>query len=158
MAYEYYLSIEGTKQGKFKGESDRQSHKDKMPGFSFGSAITSPRDASSGQATGKRHHEPVIARKKVGAASPQIVQALCTNESLKSVLFEFVHTTKDGTEQVFYTIKLTNATISGHRTYLPDLSGDQQKLDLSEEIAFTFQKIEWEHKIAKTMAADDWTK
>ncbi len=68
MAYELYRRIDGTKQGTFEGESDRQAHQDRMPGFSFGSAIASPRDAATGQATGKRHHEPVVMRKKVAEA------------------------------------------------------------------------------------------
>lgn len=158
MAYEFYITIEGAKQGKFKGESDRQAHKDKMPGFSYESAVLSPRDSATGQSTGKRAHQPVTVRKKVGAGSPQIAQALASNESLKSVLFEFVRTTGDGKEQVFYTVKLTNATISSHRIYLPEITdSDKAKLDLSEEVQFTFQKIEWEHKVAKTMASDDWT-
>ena len=100
----------------------------------------------------------MVIRKKVGAATPQIAQALCTNEVLKSVLFEFVRTTKDGKEEVQYTVTLKNATISANRIYLPDVTGTDQKLDLSEEVQFTFQQIDWEHKIAKTMASDDWTK
>lgn len=160
MAYEFYITIEGTKQGKFKGESERESHKAKLAGFFYQSTISSPRDVATGQASGKRRHDPVIIRKKIGAASPQIAQALCSNELLKSVLFEFVRTTKDGKEEIQYTIKLTNATISASRIYLPDVSGsgNDQKLDLSEEVQFTFQAIDWEHQIARTMASDDWTK
>ena len=157
MAYEYYVSIEGTSQGKFKGESDRTPYKDKIPGFSYQSSVASPRDAASGQATGKRRHEPVVLHKKVGAATPMISHALTKNEVLKTVLFEFVNTTKDGKEQVFFTVKLTNATISNQRIYLPAISGDQHHLELSEEVSFTFQKIEWAHEVAKTRTADDWT-
>ncbi len=156
MSYEFYVTIEGTSQGKFKGESDRTAWKDKIPGFSFTSAVISPRDAANGQATGKRRHEPVTMKKKVGASTPQIAQALAKNESIKSVLFEFVQTSKDGKEQVFFTIKLTNATISVQRLYLPDVSGDNHHLELSEEVQFTFQKIEWGHEMAKTRTADDW--
>ena len=47
-----------------------------------------------------------------GAASPQLFQAAVTNEVLKSVLFEFIGTDKAGKEQVFETVKLTNATIA----------------------------------------------
>jgi hypothetical protein len=35
MAYEFYVSVEGTKQGKFKGESVREQHKDKIAGISL---------------------------------------------------------------------------------------------------------------------------
>ena len=158
MAYEFYVTIEGTKQGKFKGESGRDDHKAKLPGFYFSSNVVSPRDTATGQATGKRRHDPVVFKKPVGPASPQIAQALTTNEVLKTVLFEFVRTTDQGKEEVSFTIKLTNATVSGSKIYLPDATDDKQHVDLSEEIALTFQKIEWESKIGKTMATDDWTK
>ncbi len=158
MAYEFYVTIEGTKQGKFKGESVRDDHKAKIAGFYFNSAIISPRDVATGQPTGKRRYDPVVFKKPVGAASPQIAQALTTNEVLKTVFFEFVRTTADGKEEVAYTIKLSNATVSGDKVYLPDATDDKQHVDLSEEVAFTFQKIEWESKVGKTMATDDWTK
>ena len=32
MAYEFYVTIEGTQQGKFKGDSKRRAHKDGEPG------------------------------------------------------------------------------------------------------------------------------
>ena len=92
MAYEFYVSIEGTKQGKFKGESTREAHRDKIPALAFSYEVTSPRDVATGQASGRRQHGPVTFVKAWGAASPQLFQALTTNEVLKTVLFEFVGT------------------------------------------------------------------
>lgn len=156
MSYEFYVTIEGTSSGKWKGESLRAKKDAAIPGFYFGSAVISPRDAASGQPTGKRRHEPVILRKKVGAATPLFAKALTTNEVLKSVLFEFVRTDDKGGEVVFFTLTLKGATVSSQRLYLPEVSGDNHHLELSEEIAFTFQSIEWSHKEAKTMHTDDW--
>ncbi len=157
MSYEFYVTVESSKGSKFKGESDRQAYKDRIPGIFYGSAVLSPRDAANGQPTGKRRHEPVLLRKKVGAATPQFSAALTTNEVLKSVLFEFVRTTANGAEEVFFTVKLVNATVSGQKLYLPETTGEQHHLELTEEISFTFQSIEWKHVTAKTMHTDDWT-
>lgn len=156
MAYEFYITIEGTSQGKFKGESDREKHKDKLAGFQFRSAVVSPRESASGQATGKRRHEPVVVHKKIGKATPMISKALCTNEVLKSVLFEFMHTNEKGEEEVVFTIKLTNATVSSQVMIVPDPDEGTQEHAFYEEVQFTFQKIEWEHTVAKTVALDDW--
>ena len=156
MSYEFYISIEGPNGSKWKGECQRQNKASAIPGFYFGSAVISPRDAASGQPTGKRRHEPVIIRKKVGAATPLFAKALTTNEVLKSVLFDFIRTDDKGVEVVFFTMTLKGATISTQRLYLPEVSGDNHHLELSEEIAFTFQSIEWNHKEAKTMHTDDW--
>jgi type VI secretion system secreted protein Hcp len=159
MAYEFYMTIEGTKQGKFKGESIRDKHKDKLEGLAFEWKVQSPRDIATGQASGKRQHLPIKVTKEWGAASPQIFHALCTNEVLKSVLFEFIRTTAEGAEEIHHTIKLTNATISELHPYI-GMAKHEERTDVHEleEVSFTYQKIEIENKIAKTMAVDDWTK
>lgn len=156
MAFEFYVTITGSKQ-TFKGESDRAAYKDKIPGLYFSGGVASPRDATTGQATGKRRHEPIVMRKKVGTQSPLIIKALTSNEVLKTVKFEFVNTSGDGKETIFYKITLTNATVSSHKMVLPDVLSVQTNLELFEEISFTFQKIEWSHEQAKTITTDDWT-
>lgn len=86
MAYEFYVTVEGTKQGKFKNETPREKHQGKVPGIFFRYNVKSPRDAASGMTSGKRTHQAVTFVKQWGAATPQFFQALCTNETLKSVL------------------------------------------------------------------------
>lgn len=94
-----------------------------------------------------------------GAASPQLFQALTTNEVLKTVLFEFVATNSNGEEEVVDTIKLTNATVSRMRRHLdadpeqPSAVHDRHALD---EVSLTYTKIELENLPGKTMAVDDW--
>lgn len=162
MAYEFYVTIEGTKQRRFKGESPREQHKGKIAGIAFSYEVKSPRDVATGQASGKRQHGPVTFVKEWGAASPQIFQALITNEVLKSVLFEFVDTNANGEEEVQNTIRLTDATVSrmkrsidqfADETASRETTHDRPKLD---EVSFTFVKIELENKAGKTVAADDW--
>ncbi len=163
MAYEFYVTIEGTKQGKFKGESIRDKHKDKLAGIAYRHEIKSPRDVATGQASGKRQHGPISFTKEWGASTPQIFQALVTNEVLKSVLFEFVHTTPEGDEEVYHTIRLSSATVSNvkYSTGAAESAGtakttvtyDTHEL---EDVSFTYQRIEVESKTGKTTAVDDW--
>ncbi len=161
---EFGVSIEGMKQGKFKGEGFEPKFKDKIVGIAFGYEVQSPIDNASGQATGKRQHHPVWFVKEWGAASPQIFQALVTNEVLKSVIFEFYKKTVKGAEEIYFTIKLTNASISGLRLLkgndgstcqMPgaSLAGSSKELDL---VTLTFQRIDIESKTGKTTASDSW--
>jgi type VI secretion system secreted protein Hcp len=155
MAYEFYVTIEGAKQGHLAGESPRSVHKGKLAGIGFSYEVTSPRDVASGQATGKRQHGAVTFTKEWGAASPQLFTALVTNEVIKSALFEFVRTNDVGVEYVFHTIRLTDAAITGIHQYIaaqeedPDL--DNAEL---EDVALTFRGIEIENLDAKTTASD----
>ena len=52
-----------------------------------------------------------------------LFQALVTNEVLTSVLFEFIHTTAEGQEEVYQTIRLVNATVS-RINYMTGTGGD----------------------------------
>ncbi|MBA2479291.1 MAG: type VI secretion system tube protein Hcp [Planctomycetes bacterium] len=156
MAYEFYISITGTRTGKFKGESTRTKFADQMEGFYFESAIGSPRDPLTGQASGRRRHSPVLIRKKVGASTPLIAKALCTNEVLTTVEFSFVRTAADGSEKVYFRVVLSDATIASAKLMVPDSSQVESRQEFYEEISFTFQKIEWNNIDAKSVAIDDW--
>jgi type VI secretion system secreted protein Hcp len=113
MAFQAHISIKGNKQGQFKGESIQDKRKDKwIPVLSFQMGVQSPRDAATGQASGKRQHQPLTITKEWGAASPQLFRALTSNETLQSVEIQFTRTSETGAEQVYETIKLTNAVIS----------------------------------------------
>ncbi len=166
MAYEFYVSIEGTKQGKLKGESLRDAHKNKITGLSYSHEIQSPRDVATGLASGKRQHGPIAFTKEWGPASPQLFQALVSNEILKSVKFEFIHTTPEGIEEVYYTIELEHGTVSGIKSATgigQDSSGSSRHGEAYdthelEVIALTYKKITVSHLPGKTSASDDWAK
>jgi type VI secretion system secreted protein Hcp len=161
-AYEFYVTIEGTKQGKFKGESTKKGLESKFPGLGFQYELKSPRDAATGQSSGKRQHGAIVITKEWGASTPQLFQACVTNEVLKSVLIEFFRTDPNGQEYLFQTIRLTNATISNIKQYtgVPDSSKSSAKTQAAydthelEEISFTFQRIEITNVKGKTTAAD----
>ena len=160
-ASSFDVTIEGTKQGRFKGERGR----DKIAGLAFHYDVKSPRDAATGMASGKRQHGAITFTKAVDSSSPQIFQALIGNEVLKSVLFEFRGTSADGQEMIFYQMTLTNASISEVEQYA-GMSGQVTTAEakhsgvadssLLEDVSLTFQRIEVVSQVGKTMAADDW--
>src|SRR6266545_4993 len=102
--------------------------------------IVSPRDAASGLPTGKRQHKPFVITKELDKSTPLLYNALVTNENLTSVVFSYF---RGGT--AFMTVKLTNASIS-----------DVKQVGKYEEIAFTYQKIEWTWVDGGITAMDDW--
>lgn len=154
MALVFYVTIEGSKQGRFKGESGRVNAKGRIEGLTFSSEVASPRDAATGQASGKRIHSPITFTKQWGAASPQLFRAAVTSEVLKSVLFEFIGTDKAGKEMVFETVKLTNASIADLKRTLDEHTAEGARG--IEQVALVFQKIEITDTNSKTTASDDW--
>lgn len=104
-----YISIKGMKQGPFKGEVLQKGFEGKIAGLKFRYDVVSPRDLATGMATGKRQHKPVMITKEWGAASPQLFQALVTNEVLPEMVIDFVGLDPKGTMSLSHSIKLTNA-------------------------------------------------
>ena len=158
------MTVTGQKQGQFKREGTQKGDWIPIQGFFMG--LTSPRDASSGQASGKRQYKPVTIIKEWGAASPQGLTACATNEVLTSVTIEFVKTNQNGQQYVFQTVKLTDATISDISRFAGDLSPNDgastwhfastpNALEL-EHWSFTFRKIEVDDADGKTTFTDDW--
>lgn len=152
------MAIRGAKQGQFKGQSMARGQEKWIPCSQFLLLLNAPRDASSGQATGRRQWAPIVVTKEWGAASPQILSAASTNEVLPLVEFEFLRSNPQGMESVFETVTLTNATISAFKQYVgfPD-AGEPPNPHPLEDVSFTFQKIEVTNSEGKTTAVDDWS-
>src|SRR3954451_7250223 len=103
--------------------------------------IVSPRDAASGLPTGKRQHKPLTITKEIDKATPLLMRAIFTNQTLPVVMM----TLNDSTGKAEATIKLTNAQVSDNVQ-----SGDHQT------ISFTYQKITWTWVDGGITAEDDW--
>jgi type VI secretion system Hcp family effector len=80
MALNAYIKVTGTKQGSMKGSTTRKGHGSwsEVISIRWGNLVF----AASGQSSGKRQHQPVTIRKEVDAASPQLLQALWSNEAV----------------------------------------------------------------------------
>lgn len=119
----------------------------------FASGIRSLRDSAAGSGGGRRQHQPLSFTKDVGEATPQLAQLACSGEVLRSVLCEFMRFADGGQDEVFFTVRLCDATVSGHRLIMTD---DADGRPFIEEVDLTYRRIEWEHRAGKTMSADEW--
>jgi type VI secretion system secreted protein Hcp len=168
MALQAWIAVKGAKQGQFKSETTVATRRDKwMPVIAFTMGMSSPRDAATGQASGKRQHQPVTIVKPWGAASPQALTACAANEILTEVDIEFTRPSTTGGDDVYQSVRLTNATFSqiARFTGRPDgaedtpSSGHTGTSDMMEleRWAFTFQKIEVQDNDGKTSFVDSLT-
>jgi type VI secretion system secreted protein Hcp len=147
------MTVKGTKQGVLKGTSPRKN----IRVLSYELQCVVPYDTATGTVSGRRQHKPVKIQKECDAASPQLWQALCTNEVLETV--QIVVFTEDaaGTELVQRTITLTNASVVDvHDLPVPPSSDGEMIFREIEEVSFTFQRIEIGNPIGQTSACDDW--
>ncbi len=130
-AFHSYVSFKGTKQGQFKGESSKGKSGREADGWfelqSFDMAGESPADASRSAAAGRTQHKPFTLTKEVDGATPKLLQAHATNETLESVIIQTVNEQNQASK----TITLKNAIISDIKT-----SGH------TESISFSYDSME----------------
>jgi type VI secretion system secreted protein Hcp len=157
MALNSYLSLKGQKQGDIKGSVTQKGREGKIQVIATSHEIVSPRDAASGLPTGKRMHKPFVITKELDKSSPLLFNLLVNNENISSWELQYWRPSVTGAEQQYYTVKLTNANVASISQRMPNNKHPElMKFETYEEIAFTYQKIEWVWVDGGITAMDDW--
>jgi type VI secretion system Hcp family effector len=148
-----YITIEGEKQGKFKGSSQIKGREDAIEISSYRLGVSAPRDVGTGQSTGKRQYQAISFKKAVDASSPQFMKALTENETLKKVVISFYGPDDGGKERVYQTVTLENASL---KSWVQDFENEDRGGDDLEIVELVFEKIELESNTGGTTAQDSW--
>jgi type VI secretion system secreted protein Hcp len=157
MALAAYLSIVAERQGPLRGSVTQKGREGKSLVIAVQHEIVCPRDPQSGIPTGKRMHKPLVLTKELDRASPLLQAVLCTNENIREARIEFWTATATGQEKQHYTVRLTNANISSITFKMANIRSPKLvRFAEYEEIALTYQKIEWTWNDGGISAADDW--
>ena len=162
MALNAYLKLKGQKQGEIKGSVTQKGREGTIAVIAVNHEIVSPRDPASGLPTGKRMHKPFIITKELDKATPLLQNVLVNHENVSEWELKFwtpqlKAATGTGTEVQHYTVKLTNANIASIQfRMLNNRNPELSRYAEFEEIAFTYQKIEWTWTDGGITATDDW--
>ena len=123
-------------------------------GFVHG--VSSPRDAASGLPTGKRQHKPFVFTKAVDSASALLMDALIRGSVMESVELQMWRATPGSREEHYYTVTLSNASVSDIRTeMLNNQYPENQQHEIREHVSLCYQRISWTHADRST-ASDQW--
>jgi type VI secretion system secreted protein Hcp len=143
-----YIKIEG-----IDGESTRVGTKGWIEISEFTHSVKSPRDAASGQATGRRQYEPIIIRKSIDKSSPLLAKAIATNQVIPSLTVEMYREspTRSGRQEAYMRYELKNVMVSSFQQGGVDTDGNPM-----EEVSFNFEKVTWTYLPTNTTASDDW--
>lgn len=143
----------GVQQGVIKGGSTVKGREGTYPITALSHGITTPRDAASGQATGRRQHKPLTFTMAVDQSTPQLLTALTNNEALSACTFNFwrpTTTATGGAEKNYFRLQLGNARVTDY-----SLSGRPGGAD-TVTFSLTYQKISWTWTDGGITAVDDW--
>jgi type VI secretion system secreted protein Hcp len=157
MALPAYLSIVAERQGPIRGSVTQKGREGMSLVMAVQHEIVCPRDPASGMPTGKRVHKPFTVLKELDCASPLLEAVLCTNENIREARIDFWTPSPTGQEKQHFTVRLVNANISGITFKMANNRSPRlARLPEYEEVAFTYQRIEWMWNDGGITATDDW--
>ena len=157
MALNAYMRLIGETQGEIKGSVTQAGREDSIMVIAYSHEVESPRDASSGLATGKRQHKPLTITKEIDKSTPLLMSALTNNENLPEVILQFWQPSRSGREFQYYTIELTNASIVDiHQEMLNNKYPENMQHKEREHISFVYQKITWTYVDGGITSTDEW--
>jgi type VI secretion system secreted protein Hcp len=138
-----FMRIKG-KSGDIKGGATQKGREGMIIVDAIDHSVVVPLDASSGLASGRRSHKPIVITKGIDKSSPALHQALAQNEVLSEVTIQFFDAGRDGVERNHYTIVLKNARVAGLRHVMLDNNKpDQARLPAYEELSLVYESITW---------------
>jgi type VI secretion system secreted protein Hcp len=139
-----YLTLKGKVSGDIKGSVTQKGRENSIMVIAYQHEVQAPFDTKSGMATGKVQHGVLKITKELDKSSPLLLKVWSSNETLSEFTLRFWEPSKTGAEVQHFTVKLTNARIVGIKSSLLNTKDTElMKLPISEEISFTYQKIEW---------------
>ena len=168
MANPAYLKLVGKKQGLISkdaftedsvGNIYQEGHQDHIFVYSLSHNMSLPTDIQSGQPTQQRVHSPLSITKPIDKTTPILAGSLSAGEMMELCEIYWYRTSAHGTQEHFFTTRLTDAVIISITTNMPNTQSEETShIPPTESIAFTYRKIEWEHLASGTMGSDDWRK
>lgn len=127
MAIDAYMYFQCSVQGPIHGNHRIKRGSVEIISFSLG--VKTPYDTASGQASGKRQHQPVKIIKEWGASTPKLFHALVSKEALDLVIEFGNRGKKKGHASE---VHFKNATV----VHLSHIGGGK------EEVVFVFEDLE----------------
>jgi type VI secretion system secreted protein Hcp len=152
-AVDYFLKLDGV-----DGESRLEPGAVDVDGYSY--EIRSPRDAASGQASGKRSAaggggggsvSDITFMCKLGKATPKLMLACATGEHIKQAILVCRKTGGDGIPVTFLKITMSDVMVSSYSS--TGASGDVVPTD---SFSLNFTKIEFRFSWGETQTGLVW--
>jgi type VI secretion system secreted protein Hcp len=157
MALNSYLKLTSQTQGEIKGPVTLRGRENTIEIFGWNHEVSVPHHAASGQATGKRQHQPLTIIKAVDKTTPQLYQALVTGEPITTFRLECWRAASDGAHEPYYRIELSNALIVGITAkQLDNQLPENEDSVACEDVSFVYQKIAWTWIEDNVTAEDSW--
>ena len=111
----------------------------------FNHELTYPFDMRENKGRGEPVHGECSILKEIDKSSPKLYEALAKKKKVETIEIEFERDSpKDGSTEVYFTIKLTDCRIVTARPYIPmPDEKDETTPPHMEKVGFAYRKIDW---------------
>ncbi|MBN2689394.1 MAG: type VI secretion system tube protein Hcp [Gammaproteobacteria bacterium] len=158
MASPVYVIFTDEENQQIKSDVMIRGREHQAEGHAFDYAVSIPSDQNTGQLTAVRKHGSIVLTKNYDSASPILFNACCRGKTLKSAEFNWYRINDDGTEELYFTHKLTKVKVVKVRHFMNHVKNPaNDAFGHQEEIHLRFQKIELNYPDGNIKASDDWT-
>ncbi len=157
MSIHLFLKADGT---DIEGDSTITSmdRENTIECISFEDSVSTPREASTGMATGHRIYGPISISKRIDKSTPLLAKALCNNEVIEGI-FKFYRPNPagDGTAEQYFTIEIKEGRIASISRKSPaSVDPAEATPPETEEISFVFGYIRWTYEPDGIEHIDHW--
>jgi len=164
-----YMTITSETAGVVQGPSVYKMAADTIEVVDVVHRVRHEFDEQHGTPSGDRKHEPLYVYKAVDSTTPTLYAMCCNAELCTEVKIQYFIQIGNQPDPVpFFSWTLKNAYIVWVRQTAARELGPayEEQYDLLEEIAFSYQEIEWQHyahrapiglkELPQVIAADSW--
>lgn len=96
----------------------------------YNHSVTGATDTSSGLRTGRLLHNAIVITKRIDQSSPLLFDAMVQNKTVDAI-FEFERASQIGDPEVYYTVELSDARITGVRKNVGLFGGDTEAISIA---------------------------
>ncbi|UAN48389.1 Hcp family type VI secretion system effector [Serratia sp. JSRIV001] len=149
-----YVSLKGKKQGLISagcssfdsiGNRTQTGHEDQAQVLELDHSITREQNVQ---------HHPIHFIKPIDKSSPLLAMAISDNELIEAI-FYFYRINTTGQLELYYEIKLTEASIVDITCVYPHSINDNDMMP-HEKIVLKYKSISWNHRMAGTSGYSIW--
>jgi len=158
MAIPGYMWITDDQGNQVKGNVKVQGREHSMEVLSCQHEVRIPTDVDTGRLTGTRKHEPFVIVKEFDAGTPILNKACASGKTMNQVKLSWYRINEKGAEEEYFRHTLTNAKVVSVKPIVDDVKApDKEKYGHLEQVAFRYDKIQWEYLDGNISSYDEWT-
>ena len=131
-----------------KGCDFSKTHQNTCAVVAFTQDVSRPKDAMSGQATGKTVYSPVLVTMKVNSATPMLFQQMAMGKYMPLASVHYFEPSMDGKEQELFKITLKNVQIAGMKIHYKEGEG------LLQDVYLSYGSVQYEYLEKSTTSSD----